>query len=281
MSTPRSQTPSPARAEVRPVRRITVVPPGTPERIGDALERLARVAAECGVEVADPESAEGADLAVVLGGDGTMLRALQRYLGSEVACIGVNFGRIGFLTSIPSDRLEEGLRTAFAGGYEVGLLPTVEATDGRERWVAVNDVVLASALLGRMAVVGWSVGGEPLGELGCDGVIVATPTGSTAYNLSAGGPVLGWGMDGFVVSFVSPHSLHARPMVLGRPHTVELSNRAPDVPLQVIVDGHEQATVEPGGTVQLAMGPAHARLARLAGSSFFTRYRETFSGEPC
>jgi NAD+ kinase len=261
------------------VRRITVVPPGTPERIGDALERLARIAADCGVEVAAADaSGPDADLAVVLGGDGTMLRALQRYIGTEVACIGVNFGRIGFLTSIPSERLEDGLRTAFAGGYEVGLLPTVEVRAGSERWVGVNDVVLASALLGRMAVVGWSVGGEPLGELGCDGVIVATPTGSTAYNLSAGGPVLGWGVDGFVVSFVSPHSLHARPMVLGRPHTVELTNRAPDVPLQVIVDGHVRATIDPGGSVQAALGAAHARLARLTGSSFFTRYRETFSG---
>lgn len=271
--------PSPGRVESHPVRRVTVVPPGTPERIGDALERLARVAAECGVEVDGPDAADkDADLAVVLGGDGTMLRALQRYLGGEVACIGVNFGRIGFLTSIPSGQLEDGLRTAFAGGYEVGLLPTVEATDGSARFVAINDIVLTSALLGRMAVVGWSVGGEPLGELGCDGVIVATPTGSTAYNLSAGGPVLGWGMDGFVVSFVSPHSLHARPMVLGRSHTVELTNRARDVPLQVIVDGHVRATIEPGGSVQVAMGSAHARLARLAGSSFFTRYRETFSG---
>lgn len=259
------------------MRRVVVVPSGTPHRIGDAADRLARIANDCGVEVLDPAAGEDADLAVVLGGDGTMLRALQRFLGTETACIGANFGRIGFLTSIPAERLEDGLRTAFAGSYEVGLLPTVEAVRGDDRWVGVNDVVLTSGILGRMAMIGWGVDAEPLGELGCDGVIVATSTGSTGYNLSAGGPVLGWGVDGFVVSFVSPHSLRARPMVLGRSHTVGLENRSPDVPVQVVVDGHARGALRPGDTIEARMGPAHARLARLAGSSFFTRYRETFS----
>ncbi|HUZ85117.1 MAG TPA: NAD(+)/NADH kinase [Gaiellales bacterium] len=278
MSTPRSQTPLPPVAEPpRAVRRAVVVPPGSPERIAGALELLGRTAERCGVELVSGDAAASADLAVVLGGDGTMLRALQRFLGTPVACIGVNFGRIGFLTSIPADRMEEGLRTAFAGGYEVGLLPTIEGAEGGHTWLAVNDVVLTSATLGRMVMIGWSVDGEPLGELGCDGAIVATPTGSTAYNLSVGGPVLGWGVDGFVVSFVSPHSLRARPMVLGRPHLVELRNRSHDVPVQVIVDGHTRGRLEPGASVTVRMGPTHARLARLAGSSFFTRYREAFS----
>ena len=102
-----------------------------------------------------------------------------------------------------------------------------------------------------MALMEWCVDGQSLGELGCDGVIVATPTGSTAYNLSAGGPVLAWGPDGFVVSFVSPHSLHARSMVLGRPHVVELHNRSVDVPVQVIVDGHIAGRVAPGGRLEV------------------------------
>ena len=106
--------------------------------------------------------------------------------------------------------------------------------------------MLTSSLLGRMAVIEWCVDGQSLGELGCDGVIVASPTGSTAYNLSAGGPVLAWGTDGFVVTFVSPHSLHARSMVLGRAHVVQLHNRSPDVPVQVIVDGHTAGPHRPG-----------------------------------
>jgi len=128
-----------------------------------------------------------------------------------------------------------------------------------------------------MAIVEWSVNGQSLGELGCDGVIAASPTGSTAYNLSAGGPVLVPGTDGYVVTFVSPHSLHARSMVLGRSHTVTFQNRAADVPVQVIVDGHVAATVGPGEQVEVRMGDSSAALARISGTSFFTRYLEAFS----
>jgi NAD+ kinase len=233
------------------------------------------VADRHGVEVVDRPA--DSDLLVVLGGDGTMLRALHLVLGSPTPCLGVNYGRVGFLTAISGDDLEGGLERAFAGDYSVLEIPTVVADGGGQPVVGVNDIVLTSALLGRMALLEWSVDGESLGELGCDGAIVATSTGSTAYNLSAGGPVLAWGLDGFVVSFVSPHSLHARPMVLGRPHVLGLANRSDDVPVQVIVDGHNSSRLEPGGRLQLHMGEQSARLARLRGASFFTRYRETFS----
>jgi NAD+ kinase len=275
MSTPRSQTP-PAVPSRAPVRRVAVLVHGRPERIGDARDRLARLADAGGVAVVDDPA--DADLLVVLGGDGTMLRGLHLVLELDVPCLGVNYGRVGFLTTVEGHDLEGGMRRAFAGDYQVVQLPTVVAEDGRERVVGVNDVVLTSSLLGRMALIEWAVDGESLGVVGCDGVIVATSTGSTAYNLSAGGPVLAWGLDGFVISFVSPHSLHARPMVLGRPHTVSLENRSDDVPVQVIVDGHIHSRLDPGARLQLRMGERCAHLARLVGASFFTRYRETFTG---
>ena len=165
------------------------------------------------------------DIVVVLGGDGTMLRALQRWLGTGIPCLGVNFGRVGFLTSIAGTDSRPGLERAFAGGYEVLDLPTLVGDAGGGAMTGVNDIVLTSATAGRMAIVEWGVDGQSLGELGCDGVIAASPTGSTAYNLSAGGPVLVPGTDGYVVTFVSPHSLHARSMVLGRPHTVSFQNQ--------------------------------------------------------
>jgi NAD+ kinase len=199
-------------------------------------------------------------------------------IGSDTPCLGVNFGRVGFLTAIDGADIEAGLEQAFAGAYSAVAVPTIVADDGSDRMTGVNDIVLTSSLLGRMALLEWSVDGESLGELGCDGAIVATSTGSTAYNLSAGGPVLAWGLDAFVVSFVSPHSLHVRPMVLGRPHTLAFTNRSDDVPVQVIVDGHIYGRLEPGGRLELGMGDRYARLARLHGSSFFSRYRETFSG---
>jgi NAD+ kinase len=274
MSNERSRTPSQA-PERTGVSRIAVIVHGKPDVIGDAARRLRSVAAACGVEVGG--DGDDADLAVVLGGDGTMLRALQRYLGTGIPSLGVNFGRVGFLTSIEARDLEHGLERAFAGGFEVVALPTVTATTGGESVTGINDVVLTSAVLGRMALIEWCVDGQSLGELGCDGVIVASPTGSTAYNLSAGGPVLAWGTDGFVVTFVSPHSLHARSMVLGRSHVVQLHNRSADVPVQVIVDGHTAGRVDPGGRLDVRQSDVDATLARAAGTSFFRRYLETFS----
>ena len=272
MSNERSRTPS-LTPEARAVQRIAVITHGKPEVIGDAPRRLRAVAAGCGVEV----GAEGdAELAIVLGGDGTMLRALQRYLGTGVPALGVNFGRVGFLTSIAAGELESGLEAAFRGEYDVVDLPTISGATATERVTGVNDIVLASAILGRMALIEWCVDGQSLGEVGCDGVIIASPTGSTAYNLSAGGPVLAWGTEGFVVTFVSPHSLHARSMVLGRPHLVQLINRSADVPVQVIVDGHTAGRVNPGETLEVRQSDGFAKLARAGGMSFFRRYLETF-----
>src|SRR5690348_6816470 len=179
------------------VRRAAVVTHGKPKAIGDALEQLQRLAAERGVELLypdeerekhdlDPEDGAvgGADLAVVLGGDGTMLRALRRFLGTGVPVIGVNFGRVGFLAASEGSQLEEGLGRAFRGDYRVVELPVLEGEAGGSRWTAVNDVVVTSSSLGRMIELGWAVGGEDLGWLPCDGLICSTPSGSTAYNLS-------------------------------------------------------------------------------------------------
>jgi NAD+ kinase len=251
-----------------------VVTHGRPEQIGDAVARLESVAARCGVELVSDDEAE---LVVVLGGDGTTLRALRRFLGTGAPCLGVNFGRVGFLTSILAEDLEAGLEEAFSGGFDTISLPTIESSGPGGAHVGINDVVFTSGIVGRMVIIEWLVDGTPMGELGCDGAILATSTGSTAYNLSAGGPVIAWGIDAFVVSFVSPHSLHARSMVLGRPHHVELRNASPDVPLHAIVDGHRQGDLAPGERVTVGLGDRSARLARVPGTSFFSRYRETFS----
>jgi NAD+ kinase len=276
MSTPRSETPF-ARAAGRPVSRASVVLHGRPERLSDAPARVRAVADRSGVSLVDEGASDPPDIAIVLGGDGTTLRALHRYLGTDVPALGVNFGRVGFLTSVDAENLEAGLGRVFAGEYDITSLPTLLGDDGMRTLVAVNDIVLTSGILGRMVILEWAVDGISMGEIGCDGVILATPTGSTAYSLSAGGPVLAWGTDAFVVSFASPHSLHARSMVLGRGHRIEVRNRTDDVPLQVIEDGHSMGEIAPGGAISVAMGEHHAQLARLSGTSFFSRYRETFS----
>ncbi len=272
------------------VRRAAVITHGKPETIGAALRRLQAVAAEVGVELlfSDEEvekhglaeagdGDEGADLAVVLGGDGTMLRGLRRFLGTGVPVLGVNFGRVGFLAGIEADGLEEGLRRAFAGDYRVVDLPALDAETAGERWAAVNDLVVTSSSLGRMIELGWAVGGEDLGVLPCDGLICSTPSGSTAYNLSNGGPVLVWGLEAMAVTFVAPHSLHARPLVVPRGRELTVVNRTQDVSATVLVDGHAVDELPPGGEVTTRLGEQHSLLATLPDNTFFSRYRRIFA----
>ena len=121
--------------------------------------------------------------------------------------IGVNYGRVGFLTAIAGAELDAALARVFAGDYRTVELATLEVTVAGETSVAINDVVVAGETLGRMIEVGYSIGDEELGSQPCDGLICATPAGSTAYNLSNGGPVLVWGLDAMVLTFVAPHAL--------------------------------------------------------------------------
>jgi NAD+ kinase len=256
------------------VKRATVVAHGRPERVAEAQERVKGLAAEAGVELVDGDDV---DLAIVLGGDGTMLRALQRFLGTGVPVLGVNYGRVGFLTSVKQDELEEGLRRAFFGELVTFELPTLEAQVGGASHPAVNDVVVASASLGRMVELRWEIGGEDLGTVPCDGMICSTPSGSTAYNLSNGGPVLVWGIDAMAITFVAPHSLHARPLVVPRSNELSVTHLTPDVDTAVLADGHQIGRLAAGEMVAIRLADARSLLAALPESTFFRRYRETFA----
>jgi NAD+ kinase len=258
------------------VRRAAIVPHGRPELIGDATARVEAAAASCGVELAlDPDVAD-VDLAIALGGDGTMLRALHRFLGRAVPVIGVNFGRIGFLTSIPGTELESGLARVFAGDFKVVELATMAARVAGAGHEAVNDVVATSSVPGRMIELGASLGGEALGDTACDGMICCTPSGSTAYNLSNGGPVIMRGLDAMALTFVAPHSLHTRPLVVPPGLGLEVVNHTPDVPVAVLVDGQSIGELTFGQSLTVDVGVARALLALLPEVTFFSRYREVF-----
>jgi NAD+ kinase len=273
------------------VRRAAVITHGRAELVSEPLERLRAVAQERGVELLLPEEevakhgdgaagdVASADLAVVLGGDGTMLRALKLFLGTSVPVLGVNFGRVGFLASAEAEELEAGVGRAFAGDFDVVELPALEAAAGGERWQAVNDVVVTSSTLGRMIELGWAIGNEDLGALPCDGLICSTPSGSTAYNLSNGGPVLVWGLDAMALTFVAPHSLHARPLVVPRGRALTATNRTADVRAAVLVDGHAVHELAPGDEVDARLSDERSLLATLPGETFFARYRRTFVAE--
>jgi NAD+ kinase len=265
-----------------------VITHGKPQTIGPALERLRKVASEAGVElllpdeevakhgVGEPQDVANADIAVVLGGDGTMLRALQRFLGTDIPVMGVNFGRVGFLASIPPNELESGLARVFSGDYRVVRLTTLEVEAAGLRAAALNDIVVLSSIKGRMVELAWTIGGEDMGVLPCDGMICASPSGSTAYNLSNGGPVLARGLDAMVITFIAPHSLHARPMVVPRGVDLEIRNKTPDVDVTVLVDGHALVDVGRGTPIMIRLGEQRSQLATLPEATFFRRYRETF-----
>jgi NAD+ kinase len=257
------------------IERVAIVKHDFAPPVEDAVLRVERLAAAKGIEVTDDEGRP--DLAVTLGGDGSMLRAFHRFLGTGVPVIGVNFGRVGFLTAIEAGELEPGLERAFDGDLTVFEFPTLEVRLGGETRPAFNDMFATSSRLGRMVELGYSVGGEDLGVLPCDGVICATPLGSTAYNLSNGGPVLVWGLDAMVVTFVAPHSLHVRPLVVPHMRDLRVTNETSDGSVTVIVDGQEAGKLEPGERVDVGLGAQTGLLATLPERTFFTRYRKAFA----
>lgn len=258
----------------RPVSTAAVVAHGSKD-VHEAVERVRALADEAGVELVDDPRA--AEIAIAVGGDGTMLRALARLLGTDVPVIGVNFGRVGFLASIRPEDLERDIPRVLAGEYRSVDLPTLEVGLNGDRHIAVNDIVTTSSMLGRMIELAWAVGGEALGTVPCDGMICATPSGSTAYNLSNGGPVLVRGLDALAVTFIAPHSLHARPMVVPRGLVVTVRNDTPDVPAAVLVDGHQVGRIAPGDEIAIRLCSERSLLATLPETTFFGRYRETFT----
>ena len=147
---------------------------------------------------------ERPDLCLVLGGDGTILSALRHYAGTDVPVFGINFGTIGFLAAVEREQLADGLSRAFGGDYDVMNLPGLKAEIDVARPIALNDVSFIRRPQGRVAELSYRLGGQEVGHVRCDGLVAATPAGSTGYNLANQGPILAWGVEGYVVSFIAP-----------------------------------------------------------------------------
>jgi NAD+ kinase len=269
-----STSPQPASA-ASPITRVAVFTHGRPDTTAGALPRAEACARAAGVEIVPPDAGE-ADLVIALGGDGTMLRALRATLGTGTPVFGVKYGRVGFLTSVDGDRLEEALERVFAGDYRVVELSTLSARMDSGPQAAVNDVVVTSSEPGRMVELGWEIGGEDLGCQPCDGMICCTPSGSTAYNLSNGGPVMMWGLEAMALTFVAPHSLHARPLVVPRGLELTVANRSEDHGVTVLVDGRAVGELGRDDSLSVGLGDDTCTLAVLPEVTFFSRYHEVF-----
>jgi NAD+ kinase len=216
------------------------------------------------------------DLCVAMGGDGTILTALRRWAGRGVPVFAVNYGNIGFLSTIERTETHEGFTRALAGDFEILSLPAIAVADSSIDYVAINDVSFQRQPGGRVADLAYAVGGEEIGRVRCDGLVLATPAGSTGYNLANGGPLLAWGVEGYVVSFIAPHSLTARPLVVAPNDEVTVHNASHDEAVDVSVDGRPACTLAPGEDLHASFLPDQGLLAQLPGSSFYHRLRQKF-----
>ena len=219
------------------------------------------------------------DLALSLGGDGTLLRTARFLAGAPVPILGVNLGRLGFLTSCSADDLSPALASVVAGDYDVDNRMALHAMASRadgsqsESWHALNDIVMHKGGFARMLSVRVTVDGEVLGAYNCDGIVVASPTGSTAYSLSAGGPLVTPSLDSIIVTPISAHALAIRPIVLPPQATVLLESvDGPDEVL-ITVDGQAGTELVPGDSIAISRAPDPVRIVRFPGNSFFDRLR--------
>ncbi len=268
----------PERSRPGEVRRVAIV--ANPKVDDGHSGRLVSLLEKRGVEVADvrpqgePDGAVDADLVFVLGGDGTMLKAARMY--PENTLIGVNLGKVGFMSGMLPEEMEAGVEKVLNGGMNVQEYKMLEVSGvgGDGPLLAANDAVLIKKLPHQLVSVDVSIGGEKLFAFRCDGFIAATPLGSTAYALSAGGPIISGDAGCYVLVPIAPHALVSRPLVLGEDQVVELTVVGREALLSV--DGAEPVEVPEGGRLDVRLSRSSVRIGRTDDWSWWRAVRRTF-----
>jgi NAD+ kinase len=222
------------------------------------------------------EGTTDVDLCIVLGGDGTILGALRRFVDTGVPVFAVNFGTIGFLSAVDREQLEPGLRQALAGEFETFALPCLETEIAGERAVGFNDATFHRRPEGAVAELAYRLGGEEVGHVRCDGLVAATPAGSTGYNLANGGPILAWGVEGYAVSFIAPHTLTARSLVVAPDDVLHVANASTRGGVEISLDGVLTGVLGEGEEIEVRFHDDAGKLAQLPGANFYHRMREKF-----
>lgn len=228
--------------------------------------------------------ADPPDLVVALGGDGTLLRAARLVLEKGVPVYGINLGQLGFLTSTAEAEMDEGLTVVLEGKATLDrrftLQARVQGPDGEPRGpvhYALNDVVIHKGGTSRVTPVDLSVGDgaehDEIGSFSADGVILATPTGSTAYSLSAGGPIIVPDVDAIVVTAICPHTLAVRPLVVPASERIAVRPLDREQALDLTADGQVVDSLEPGDTVVVERAEHRVALVRMPGYTFFGTMR--------
>jgi NAD+ kinase len=277
-------------AGARPIRLGVVGHTGYSE-LSAALQTLHKLAPALNLEVRlEPElpsaagdlpleSPDQIDALLTLGGDGTLLRGARMLQKHEVPILGVNMGRLGFLTCCPADQLEHSLMRFARGDYTVEsrmqLRASVIGANRKERdsWLALNDVVVHKGGFARVVALRVAVDDEMIASYAADGVVISTPTGSTAYSLSAGGPVVVPTLETLLVTPVSAHTLAIRPVVVSASSRVTVQAEGAPEELMITVDGQVGTTFLAGETLSVSRAPTAIKIVRFPGSSFFATLR--------
>jgi NAD+ kinase len=279
------------RAGSRPIRLGVIGHTGYPG-LTPALQTLHKLAPALNLQLfLEPELPAGSgderldspdevDALLTLGGDGTLLRGARLLKGNEVPILGVNMGRLGFLTCCPAEQLEHSLMRFARGDYTVESRMQLQAgvigADRRERatWLALNDVVVHKGGFARVVALRVSVDDELIASYSADGVVICTPTGSTAYSLSAGGPVVVPTLETLLVTPVSAHTLAIRPVVVSATSRVSVQAEGAPEELMITVDGQAGTNFLAGETLAVRKAEKVVKIVRFPGSSFFATLRE-------
>ena len=263
------------------VKKVSLVVHDGKPRAVQLKKELLTALRERAVEVVD----SGADLVVSLGGDGTVLRAARVAHEADAPLLAVNLGTLGYLTEVDAADAAASLERIFAGDYVVEdrmmLDCTVEAADGEQRFVGLNEVLVERSARYRLVRLEVLIGGERLATFNADGVIVATPTGSTAYALSAGGPIVSPRTECLLVVPVSPHMIFSRAVVLSPHDDVEIrvgadrvdDGTGPPQEASVVLDGSLGTTLVTGESVRVKRHERPLHLVRMTGPGFLERLR--------
>ena len=270
---------------------------GNPDKAscGRAVERAARLIRAAGRKIftepvtaklakinaktcADPrELARAVDLLIVFGGDGTMLRVARETAGVQTPLLGINIGGLGFLTAVPSDQLERALKLIWQGGFKFERRALIEATTrvgGKQiRKLALNDIVVGRGEVARLIDLEVDVNGDPLTRYRCDGLIVSSPTGSTAYSLAAGGAVVLPTADVFALTPICPHTLSNRSLIVPLNATIHIKPESERTATILSTDGEIISELAMGDIVTVRRSKHSVRLVQLADSSFFEALR--------
>jgi NAD+ kinase len=215
---------------------------------------------------------QSADLIVSMGGDGTLLQAAHIAMPYGIPVLGVDFGRVGFLTEVERAGFDHVLRDLLAHGVETEDRTALEAhvVGGSQRYDAINDIYLDRSQRGNIVTFSINISGLQVADIPADGIVIASPTGSTAYFLSAGGPIMAPGLDAFGIAPISPHTLFSRPLVVSASETIRISLPRDSRGANLYADGKLETAMEPGTAVEIVRASRPVRFARLDKHHFFT-----------